>query len=129
MIKQNKKVTIRMTEDQHKNLMELSAKTGYTPSELIRKFIDGADLVTLQQNKVTENNDVKNRLLLAREMKYQNYLFSNLTKNINQIAHYLNKYKANAKVRALDSAFQNIEKQINDLKERLKKEAGKIGNN
>lgn len=129
MIKQNKKVTIRMTEDQHKNLMELSAKTGYTPSELIRKFIDGADLVTLQQNKVTENNDVKNRLLLAREMKYQNYLFSNLTKNINQIAHYLNKYKANAKVRALDSAFQNIEKQINDLKEKLKKEAGKIGNN
>lgn len=129
MIKQNKKVTIRMTEDQHKNLMELSAKTGYTPSELIRKFIDGADLVTLQQNKVTENDDVKNRLLLAREMKYQNYLFSNLTKNINQIAHYLNKYKANAKVRALDSAFQNIEKQINDLKEKLKKEAGKIGNN
>lgn len=118
-----------MTEDQHKNLMELSAKTGYTPSELIRKFIDGADLVTLQQNKVTENDDVKNRLLLAREMKYQNYLFSNLTKNINQIAHYLNKYKANAKVRALDSAFQNIEKQINDLKEKLKKEAGKIGNN
>lgn len=129
MIKQNKKVTIRMTEDQHKNLMELSAKTGYTPSELIRKFIDGADLVTLQQNKVTEKVDVKNRLLLAREMKYQNYLFSNLTKNMNQIAHYLNKYKANANVRALDSAFQNIEKQINDLKEKFKKEAGKIGNN
>ena len=118
-----------MTEDQHKNLMELSAKTGYTPSELIRKFIDGADLVTLQQNKVTEKVDVKNRLLLAREMKYQNYLFSNLTKNMNQIAHYLNKYKANANVRSLDSAFQTIEKQINDLKEKLKKEAGKIGNN
>lgn len=118
-----------MTDDQFEKLQSVSEKTGYTPSEILRRMIVNADLVTLQQNKVTEKDDVKNRLLLAREMKYQNYLFSNLTKNMNQIAHYLNKYKANAKVRSLDSAFQTIEKQINDLKEKLKKEAGKIGNN
>lgn len=129
-MKQNPhKISVRMTNDQFKKLQNVSAKTGYTPSEILRKMIDHADLVTLQQNKVTEKVDVKNRLLLAREMKYQNYLFSNLTKNMNQIAHYLNRYKGNAKVRSLDSAFQTLEKQINDLKEKLKKEAGKIGNN
>lgn len=90
---------------------------GYTTSELIRKMIDNADDVTMQQKQAINIKEVNVELKKIVEKRYQNSLLRNLTNNMNQIAHYVNKYKQNSSEKALLLAFQTIEKQVKSLKE------------
>ena len=49
---------------------------------------------------------------------------------MNQVAHYLNKYEGNARVKSLASAFQTIEKHVGEIKNELRgKGADQNGNN
>lgn len=124
------RITIRLTDFQFEKLSFYSEKLGYSTSELIREMIDHADDVTMQQNQGMTNKKIEAELKKTTELKYQNYLLSNLTKNMNQVAHYLNKYEGNARVKSLASAFQTIEKHVGEIKNELRgKGADQNGNN
>lgn len=130
MKEHTRRITIRLTDDQFEKLNFYSEKMGYSTSELIREMIDHADDVTMQQNLGMTDKKIEAELKKTTELKYQNYLFSNLTKNMNQIAHYINKYKGNARVKSLASAFQIIEKHVGEIKNELRgKGADQNGNN
>lgn len=117
-MKQNPhKISVRMTDDQFEKLQKMSEKMGYTSSELLRKMIENANDVTMQQNKAMNDKEVNVELKKIVEKRYQNSLLRNLTNNMNQIAHYVNKYKQNSSQKALLLAFQTIEKQVKSLKE------------
>lgn len=123
MIKTKKKshmVSIRLDEDQIEKLQFYSSEMGYSTSELIRNMIENADDVTMQQNKKMNSTVRLLEFQKITEMRYQNYLLSNLTKNINQVAHYLNRYKENARIKPLLSAFQTLEKQTNEIKAEMR---------
>ena len=130
MKEHTRRITIRLTDDQFEKLSFYSEEMGYSTSELIREMIDHADDVTMQQNQGMTNKKIEAELKKTTELKYQNYLFSNLTKNMNQIAHYLNKYKQNSRVRSLDHAFQTIEKRVDEMEKELRgKGADQNGDN
>lgn len=117
-MKQNPhKISVRMTDDQFKKLQKMSEKMGYTSSELLRKMIDNANDVTMMQNKAMNSREVNVELKKIAEKRYQNSLLRNLANNMNQVAHYVNKYKNNSSEKALLLAFQTIEKQVKSLKE------------
>ena len=84
------RLDIRMNDELKSKLDKLSAKTGYSSSELIRMLIENANEVTLS----LALDEIKNRKQVDIEKiandKYTNYLLSNLTKNVNQIAHWCN---------------------------------------
>lgn len=116
MKKKSHMVSIRLDEDQIEKLQFYGSEMGYSQSDLIRKMIEDADDVTMQQNQKMNSTIRLLEFQKITEMKYQNYLLSNLTKNINQVAHYLNRYKENARIKPLLSAFQTLEKQTNEIK-------------
>lgn len=117
-MKQNPhKISVRMTDDQFEKLQKMSEKMGYTSSELLRKMIDNANDVTMMQNKAMNDKEVNVELKKIAEKRYQNSLLRNLANNMNQVAHYVNKYKNNSSEKALLLAFQTIEKQVKSLKE------------
>lgn len=109
-----------MTDDQFEKLQKMSEKMGYTSSELLRKMIDNANDVTMMQNKAMNSREVNVKLKKIAEKRYQNSLLRNLANNMNQVAHYVNKYKNNSSEKALLLAFQTIEKQVKSLKEVIK---------
>lgn len=120
-MKQNPhKISVRMTDDQFEKLQKMSEKMGYTSSELLRKMIDNANDVTMMQNKAMNSRTVNVELKKIAEKRYQNSLLRNLANNMNQVAHYVNKYKNNSSEKALLLAFQTIEKQVKSLKEVIK---------
>ena len=130
MEKHTHRITIRLTDFQFEKLSFYSEKLGYSTSELIREMVEHADDATMQQNLGMTDKKIEAELKKTTELKYQNYLFSNLTKNMNQIAHYLNKYKQNSRVVALDHAFQTIEKRVAEIEKEIKeKGADQNGNN
>lgn len=130
MKEHTRRITIRLTDSQFEKLSFYSEELGYSTSELIREMIDHADDVTMQQNQGMTNKKIEAELKKTTELKYQNYLLSNLTKNMNQVAHYLNKYEGNARVKSLASAFQTIEKHVGEIKNELRgKGADQNGNN
>lgn len=130
-----KVMSLRLNEDEQQKLSHLSAKTGYTFSELIRYLIDNLDENNLELalNKDNEN-DKKNRKVnqdLTAELHYKNWLFSNVTNNVNQIAKWLNSQNSdevftfnNQKI--LLNAFQTVEKRLEEIEEKID---GKNGNN
>lgn len=120
MKEHTRRITIRLTDSQFEKLSFYSEELGYSTSELIREMIDHADDVTMQQNQGMTNKKIEAELKKTTELKYQNYLLSNLTKNMNQVAHYLNKYKGNARVKSLDHAFQTIEKCVVEMEKEIK---------
>ena len=124
------RITIRLTDFQFEKLSFYSEKLGYSTSELIREMVEHADDATMQQNLGMTDKKIEAELKKTTELKYQNYLLSNLTKNMNQVAHYLNKYEGNARVKSLASAFQTIEKHVGEIKNELRgKGADQNGNN
>ena len=130
MKEHTRRITIRLTDFQFEKLSFYSEELGYSTSELIREMIDHADDATMQQNQGMTNKKIEAELKKTTELKYQNYLLSNLTKNMNQVAHYLNKYEGNARVKSLASAFQTIEKHVGEIKNELRgKGADQNGNN
>ena len=120
MKKKSHMISIRLDDIQFEKLQIYSEKMGYSTSDLLRKMIEGADDVTMMQNKKMNSSFRLLEFQKITEMKYQNYLLSNLTKNMNQVAHYLNKYKENARIKPLLSAFQTMEKQTNEIKAELR---------
>src|SRR5699024_12673646 len=80
------RLDIRLTDEQKLHLTNLSAKTGVSSSEIIRKVIDNLDEVNLSLalKKIDKNRAVDIEKIAVK--KYQNYLLQNLTNNVNQIA-------------------------------------------
>lgn len=99
------RLDIRLNNEQKFNLDNLSAKLGYSSSEIIRKMIDNVDEVTLTLalEKINDRKQVDIEKIAC--MKYQNYLLSNLTRNMNQIAHYVNSNKENSDNQKLNLAI------------------------
>lgn len=123
-------ISLRLTDNQFAKLQFYSSEMGYTTSELLRKMIDNADDVTMQQKQAINIKEVNIELKKIIEKRYQNSLLRNLANNLNQIAHYVNKNKENSSNKALLLAFQTIEKQVIELRKELKgKEVEENGNN
>lgn len=114
-----KVTSLRLSEEQQAKLTNLTAKTGYTSSEIVRKIIDNLDEVSFKLAVTNEDKNRKVELAKIAELKYKNYLFSNVTSNINQIAHYVNANSNNVDNASLLNAFQTVEKQIKDVKEKI----------
>lgn len=123
-----KVVSLRLTDEEKKNLSHLSAKTGYSFSELIRYLIDNLDENSLEiALKKSDESDKKNRKVqqdLISELHYKNYLLGNIANNINQIAKYLNSKSddiiSDYEAKNLLQAFQTLEKRIDEIKSKKK---------
>lgn len=114
------RLSIRLTDEQKSRLDSWSAKTGYTPSEIIRFLIDNVNEITLslaldeiKNNKATEIQKVANE-------KYNNFLLANLTNNVNQLAKYVNTYEENSDNNFLHDSFLNVVKSCNDIEKKYK---------
>lgn len=113
------RLDIRLTDEQKLYLTNLSAKTGVSSSEIIRKMIDNLDEVNLvlALKKIDRNKSVDIEKIAVK--KYQNYLLQNLTNNVNQIAKIVNN-KSKVDVRKLEKQLDLIIKNQKELSKKLK---------
>ena len=118
------RLDIRLNDEQKFHLDKLSAKTGYSSSEIIRKMIENVDEVSLSLalKKIDDRKQVDIEKIAC--MKYQNYLLSNLTGNMNQIAHYVNLNKSNSDNKKLVESFEILANQVEQFKKRLSDKNG-----
>lgn len=114
------RLDIRLTNEQKLHLTNLSAKTGVSSSEIIRKVIDNLDEVNLSLalKKIDRNRAVNIEKIAIR--KYQNYLLQNLTNNVNQIAKVVNNNKSKLDVRKLEKQLDLIVKNQKEISKKLK---------
>ena len=108
---------IRITEQQDQHLLALSAKTGYNVNELIRKILDNVDDVTLTtalSRQQATNREMQ--LLASRKYIMDTLSRTQVFNNINQIAHYVNKYPDNDLGKELVNAFNIVSKRIDELR-------------
>lgn len=114
------RLDIRLTDEQKLHLTNLSAKTGVSSSEIIRKVIDNLDEVNLSLalKKIDKNRAVDIEKIAVR--KYQNYLLQNLATNVNQIAKIVNNNKSKINVNRLEKQLNLIVKNQKEIKEKLK---------
>lgn len=114
------RLDIRLTDEQKLHLTNLSAKTGVSSSEIIRKVIDNLDEVNLSLalKKIDKNRAVDIEKIAVR--KYQNYLLQNLTNNVNQIAKVVNNNKSKVDVRKLEKQLDLIVKNQKEISKKLK---------
>ncbi|MBW8009605.1 hypothetical protein [Lactobacillus helveticus] len=113
-----KAISIRLSENQQTKLNLLTAKTGYTQSEIIRTVIDNLDEVKFDLAVKNDKENRKVELQKIADLRYQNYLFSNVTKNVNEIAKYVNQ-KQNVKNNELIFQFNEMKKDIQELEKKL----------
>ena len=87
-------------------------------------MIDNVDEVTLTLalEKINDRKQIDIEKIAC--MKYQNYLLSNLTSNMNQIAHYVNLNKENSDNQKLVKSFELLTSQVEMFKKRLSDENG-----
>ena len=87
-------------------------------------MIDNVDEVTLTLalEKINDRKQVDIEKIAS--MKYQNYLLSNLTSNMNQIAHYVNLNKENSDNQKLVKSFEILTNQVEQFKKRLSDKNG-----
>lgn len=114
------RLDIRLTDEQKLHLTNLSAKTGVSSSEIIRKVIDNLDEVNLSLalKKIDKNRAVDIEKIAVK--KYQNYLLQNLTNNVNQIAKVVNNNKSKVDVRKLEKQLNLIVKNQKEISKKLK---------
>ena len=114
------RLDIRLTDEQKLHLTNLSAKTGVSSSEIIRKVIDNLDEVTLSLalKKIDKNRAVDIEKIAVK--KYQNYLLQNLTNNVNQIAKVVNNNKSKVDVKKLEKQLDLIVKNQKEIGKKLK---------
>lgn len=114
------RLDIRLTDEQKLHLTNLSAKTGVSSSEIIRKVIDNLDEVNLSLalKKIDKNRAVDIEKIAVK--KYQNYLLQNLTNNVNQIARVVNNNKSKVDVRKLEKQLDLIVKNQKEISKKLK---------
>lgn len=110
---------IRMSDEQKFHLDTLSAKTGYNASEIVRNLIDNCDEVTLTLalKKIDENKKIE--IEKVASLKYKTFLLSNISKNINQIAHYVNANKNNNVSVELEKYLSEMLQIMNEIKVKL----------
>lgn len=110
---------IRMSDEQKFHLDTLSAKTGYNASEIVRNLIDNCDEVTLTLalKKIDENKKIE--IEKVASLKYKTFLLSNISKNINQIAHYVNANKNNNVSVKLEKYLSEMLQIMNEIKVKL----------
>ena len=110
---------IRMSDEQKFHLDTLSAKTGYNASEIVRNLIDNCDEVTLTLalKKIDENKKIE--IEKVASLKYKTFLLSNISKNINQIAHYVNANKNNNVSVELEIYLSEMLQIMNEIKVKL----------
>lgn len=110
---------IRMSDEQKFHLDTLSAKTGYNASEIVRNLIDNCDEVTLTLalKKIDENKKIE--IEKVASLKYKTFLLSNISKNINQIAHYVNANKNNNVSVQLEKYLSEMLQIMNEIKVKL----------
>lgn len=115
-----KVITLRVNEKQQQKLALLSAKTGYTQSEILRLLIDNLDgnNFELALNGENEKKQIEEKKIT--ELSYQNRLLANLANNVNQIAKYFNSGGSQNNSVLLE-AFQTIEKQQKELRKLMNK--------
>lgn len=114
------RLDIRLTDEQKLHLTDLSAKTGVSSSEIIRKVIDNLDEVNLSLalKKIDKNRAVDIEKIAVR--KYQNYLLQNLTNNVNQIAKVVNSNKFKMNINKLEKQLDLIVKNQKEISKKLK---------
>lgn len=114
------RLDIRLTDEQKLHLTNLSAKTGVSSSEIMRKVIDNLDEVNLSLalKKIDKNRAVDIEKIAVK--KYQNYLLQNLTNNVNQIAKIVNNNKSKVDVRKLEKQLDLIIKNQKEISKKLK---------
>ena len=114
------RLDIRLTDEQKLHLTNLSAKTGASSSDIIRKMIDNLDEVNLSLalKKIDKNRAVDIEKIAVT--KYQNYLLQNLTNNVNQIAKIVNNNKSKVDVRKLEKQLDLIIKNQKEISKKLK---------
>ena len=114
------RLDIRLTDEQKLHLTNLSAKTGVSSSEIIRKMIDNLDEVTLSLalKKIDKNRAVDIEKIAVK--KYQNYLLQNLANNVNQITKVVNNNKSKVDVRKLEKQLDLIVKNHKEISKKLK---------
>lgn len=114
------RLDIRLTDEQKLHLTNLSAKTGVSSSEIIRKMIDNLDEVNLvlALKKIDKNRAIDIEKIAVR--KYQNYLLQNLANNVNQIAKVVNNNKSKVDVRKLEKQLDLIVKNQKEISKKLK---------
>lgn len=110
---------IRMSDEQKFHLDTLSAKTGYNASEIVRNLIDNCDEVTLTLalKKIDENKKIE--IEKVASLKYKTFLLSNISKNINQVAHYVNANKNNNVSVELEKYLSEMLQIMNEIKVKL----------
>lgn len=118
------RLDIRLNDEQKFHLNKLSAKSGYSSSEIIRMLIENADEVTLS----LALDEIKNRKQVDIEKiandKYTNYLLSNLTKNVNQIAHWCNANQYNNVNKELQNYLKILVQNTEEIKKKLSDKNG-----
>ena len=114
------RLDIRLPDEQKLHLTNLSAKTGATSSDIIRKMIDNLDegTLSLALKKIDKNRAVDIEKIAVK--KYQNYLLQNLTNNVNQIAKVVNNNKSKVDVRKLEKQLDLIVKNQKEISKKLK---------
>lgn len=114
------RLDIRLTDEQKVHLTHLSAKTGVSSSEIIRKVIDNLDEVNLSLalKKIDKNRAVDIEKIAVK--KYQNYLLQNLTNNVNQIAKVVNNNRSKVDVRKLEKQLDLITRNQKEISKKLK---------
>lgn len=114
------RLDIRLNDEQKFHLDKLSAKTGYSSSEIIRKMIENVDEVSLSLalKKIDDRKQVDIEKIAV--MKYQNYLLQNEANNLNQLAHYVNLNKENSDNKALVNNFEIMARNFEKIYKKLK---------
>lgn len=83
----------------------------------------GISILALQAEKLKDSDKkFKEEADLMGELKYCNYLISNIANNTNQIAHYLNKYGRSGQVNfeAVKNSLADLKNQSDNASRRIK---------
>lgn len=110
---------IRMSDEQKFHLDTLSAKTGCNASEIVRNLIDNCDEVTLTLalKKIDENKKIE--IEKVASLKYKTFLLSNISNNLNQIAHYVNANKDKDVTKQLEKYLAQMVQIIDEIKVKI----------
>lgn len=116
----------RISEKTMKKLENLKSETGLSKTEIIEDLINYSRTSDFKMLTPTEKEkeEEKNRIIqLIATRKYLSYLYKNMTTNMNQIAHVLNRAGINKNnENAVKLSFDYMTKQVNKLTKKIKEE-------
>lgn len=116
----------RISEKTMKKLENLKSETGLSKTEIIEDLINYSrtsdfKMLTPTQEEKEEEKNMLIQLIATR--KYLSYLYKNMTTNMNQIAHVLNRAGINKNnENDVKLAFDYMTKKVNELTNKIKEE-------